>query len=42
MQGLSYMDYTPELLQVLYSVAAKSRQGGLGANVKVLRYIVGS
>jgi len=29
MQGLSSMDYTPEVLQLLYSVAAKSRQGRL-------------
>jgi len=29
MQGLSSMDYTPEVLQLLYSVPAKSRQGRL-------------
>jgi len=28
MQGLAYMDYIPEVLQFLYSVPAKSRQGG--------------
>jgi hypothetical protein len=29
MQGLSSIDYTPEVLQLLYSFQAKSRQGGL-------------
>jgi len=29
MQGLSSMDYMPEVLQLLYSVPAKSRQGRL-------------
>jgi len=29
MQGLSSMDYTPEVLQLLYSAPAKWRQGRL-------------
>jgi|GEM_PF-6076352 len=32
MQGLSSIDYTPEVLQLLYSFQAKSRQGRLTCN----------
>jgi len=32
MQGLSSMNYTPEVLQLLYSIPAKSRQGRLICN----------
>ncbi len=36
MQGLSSMDYTPEVLQLLYSAPAKSRQGRLALKEQVI------